>query len=69
LVEGSSKKSEDFLSGRTDSNKVVIFPRDENIGEGDYVGVLINRATSATLFGSLVSVIDRKNPTEVRLAV
>ena len=69
LVEGASKKSEDFLSGRTDSNKVVIFPRDENIGEGDYVEVLINRATSATLFGSLVSVIDRKNPTEVRLAV
>lgn len=69
LVEGASKKSEDFLSGRTDSNKVVIFPRQENIGEGDYVEVLINRATSATLFGSLISVVDRKNPTEVRLAV
>lgn len=69
LVEGASKKSEDFLSGRTDSNKVVIFPRQENIGEGDYVEVLINRATSATLFGSLISVVDRKNSTERRLAV
>jgi len=68
LVEGSSKKSEDFLSGRTDSNKVVVFPRMENIGEGDYVEVAINRATSATLFGNLTSVIDKKDSSKVRLA-
>lgn len=68
LVEGSSKKSEDFLSGRTDSNKVVVFPRQENIGEGDYIEVSINRATSGTLFGTVVSVINKKEPSTVRLA-
>ena len=69
LVEGASKKSENFLSGRTDANKVVIFPRQENIGEGDYVEVLINRATSATLFGAVVSVLDNKDFSEISLAV
>jgi tRNA-2-methylthio-N6-dimethylallyladenosine synthase len=51
LVEGFSKKSDQFLSGRTDSNKVLIIPFDEKIKPGDYVRVKINRATSATLFG------------------
>ncbi len=51
LVEGLSRKSDKFLSGRTDTNKVVIIPFDESIKEGDYVKVKINRATSATLFG------------------
>jgi tRNA-2-methylthio-N6-dimethylallyladenosine synthase len=51
LVEGFSKKSEQFLSGRTDTNKVVIVPFNERINEGDYIKVKINRATSATLFG------------------
>src|SRR3989339_1313436 len=68
LVEGSSKKSEDFLSGRTDGNKVVVFPRQQNIGEGDYIEVSINRATSGTLFGTVVSVINKKEPSTVRLA-
>ncbi|MDH7603708.1 MAG: tRNA (N6-isopentenyl adenosine(37)-C2)-methylthiotransferase MiaB [Melioribacter sp.] len=51
LVEGFSKKSEEFLSGRTDTNKVVVIPKKESIKIGDYVRVKINRATSATLFG------------------
>jgi tRNA-2-methylthio-N6-dimethylallyladenosine synthase len=54
LVEGKSRKSDEFLSGRTDSNKVVIFPFDEKIKEGDYVKVKINRVTSATLFAEVV---------------
>jgi len=51
LVEGPSKKSELQWSGRTDTNKVVVFPHD---GEraGDYVDVTIERVTSATLIGS-----------------
>lgn len=56
LVEGYSKKSEKFLAGRTDSNKVVVFPYAENIREGDYIGVKINRATSGTLFGDVIAV-------------
>ena len=51
LVEGFSRKSDKFLSGRSDSNKVVILPADNKIKIGDYVRVEINRATSATLFG------------------
>jgi tRNA-2-methylthio-N6-dimethylallyladenosine synthase len=49
LVEGFSKKSDEFLAGRTDNNKVVIFPFDEKIKKGDYVKTNIERATSATL--------------------
>jgi len=54
LIEGFSKKSDDFLAGRTDTNKVVIIPADGKIKEGDYVKVKINRATSGTLFGDFV---------------
>ena len=51
LIEGFSKKSNEFLSGRTDSNKVTIIPVNESIKPGDYVKVKISRATSGTLFG------------------
>lgn len=51
LVEGFSKKSDKFLSGRTDTNKVAIVSADNKIKAGDYIKVKINRATSATLFG------------------
>lgn len=53
LAEGNSKKSDDFFAGRTDTNKIVVFPRDERINTGDYVKVKINRATSGTLFGEV----------------
>jgi tRNA-2-methylthio-N6-dimethylallyladenosine synthase len=51
LVEGFSRKSEKFLSGRSDTNKVVIIPADNKIKVGDYVRAEINKATSGTLFG------------------
>lgn len=51
LIEGFSKKSNRYFSGRSDTNKVVIVPADEKIKTGDYVKAKINRATSATLFG------------------
>ena len=50
LVEGVSKKSEGYLSGRTDQNKVVVFPR-KDFKEGDFVDVVIEDCTSATLLG------------------
>jgi tRNA-2-methylthio-N6-dimethylallyladenosine synthase len=56
LVEGNSKKSDEFLAGRTDSNKVVIFPKNEKVKVGDYVKVRINKATSATLFADFLSI-------------
>lgn len=48
LVEGTSKRSEDQLQGRTDTNKMVVFDRGE-YQKGDYVEVEITESTSATL--------------------
>jgi tRNA-2-methylthio-N6-dimethylallyladenosine synthase len=50
LVEGSSRKAEADLMGRTDTNKTVVFPRNRE-SAGEYVNVSIVRANSATLFG------------------
>ncbi len=54
LAEGFSKRSENDLSGRSDQNKVVIFPK-EHFKKGDYVNVLITDSTSATLRGRAVT--------------
>ncbi len=53
LIEGESRRSKDYFSGRTDTNKVTIIPASEEYTIGDYVKVRIERATSATLFGSV----------------
>ena len=50
LVEGSSKKSEHELSGRTGQNKVVVFPKMQ-FKPGDYVTVIIDKCTAGTLIG------------------
>jgi len=52
LIEGTSKRSEEQLQGRSSANKVVIFPRG-NHKKGEYVNVLINDCTTATLFGTV----------------
>jgi len=53
LVEGTSKRSDEQLSGRTDTNKMVVFDR-KNFKKGDYVEVEITGCTSATLFGNAI---------------
>jgi tRNA-2-methylthio-N6-dimethylallyladenosine synthase len=53
LIEGASKRSEEFLSGRTSQNKVAVFPGGNN-KKGEYVNVIIDRCTSATLIGRKV---------------
>jgi tRNA-2-methylthio-N6-dimethylallyladenosine synthase len=50
LAEGTSKKSDEQLFGRTSQNKVVVFPRG-SVNPGDYVNVKITNCTSATLIG------------------
>lgn len=50
LIEGFSKRSDSFYSGRNSQNKVVVFPVTGN-KPGEYVPVKINRFTSATLIG------------------
>jgi tRNA-2-methylthio-N6-dimethylallyladenosine synthase len=54
LIEGTSKRSEDFLCGRNDQNKMVVFPKG-NWQKGQYVDVLVTECTSATLLGEVVS--------------
>ncbi len=53
LIEGDSRRSKDFLSGRNSQNKVVIFPK-KAFEKGTYVKVLINRCSTATLFGEVI---------------
>ena len=53
LVEGYSKKSDDFLKGRTSENKVIIFPKKNGV-IGNYVDIKIRDCNSATLFGDYV---------------
>jgi tRNA-2-methylthio-N6-dimethylallyladenosine synthase len=53
LIEGTSKKSELDAKGRNDQNKIVIFPI-ENYKKGQYVKVLIERATITSLIGKII---------------
>lgn len=53
LIEGFSKRNKEEMMGRTSTYKSVIFPRgSHHIGE--YVNVLIEEASSATLKGKVV---------------
>lgn len=53
LIEDRSKRTGDYLSGRTSQNKVAVFP-EEGHKKGEYVNVLIERCTSATLIGEII---------------
>ena len=50
LVECTSKRSDEQLSGRTSQNKMVVFDKGDH-KVGDYVKVRITGCSSATLFG------------------
>ena len=54
LIEGNSKRSAEHLCGRTGSNAMVVFPK-ENQEKGNYVQVRITDCTSATLLGEIVA--------------
>jgi len=53
LVEGFSKRSREQLFGRTQQNKVVVFPK-ENVHVGQFVRVKVTDFTTATLLGVLI---------------
>lgn len=53
LIEGFSKRSKDFVQGRNTANKVVVFPK-ENFQKGQYVNVLVESCTGATLMGKAI---------------
>jgi tRNA-2-methylthio-N6-dimethylallyladenosine synthase len=59
LIESVSKKSPDFLMGRTDCNKSTIVSKipQKNCKElkiGEFVNLKIFKANSATLFGEVI---------------
>lgn len=54
LIEGYSKKSDKDYCGRSDQNAMVVFPADERYKPGQYVNVLAERCTTATLMGTIV---------------
>ena len=53
LVEGTSKRSDEQMAGRTDTNKMVVFDR-HDLQKGDYAEVRITDCTSATLMGEFI---------------
>lgn len=54
LIEGTSKRSEKHFFGRNTQNTVVVFPKKVDLEKGDYVNVLVNECTTATLIGEIV---------------
>ena len=58
LVDKTSKKSENDLSGRNSQSITVVFPK-ENYKIGDFVNVKITNCTSGTLIGEAVGLSER----------
>lgn len=54
LIEGNSKRSDQEFKGRNSQNKMINFPKKDGLIPGDYVMVLVNAATSASLRGVIV---------------
>ncbi len=52
LIEGFSKKSEDFLKGKNSQNTTIVFPKG-NHKKGEYVNVFITGSTQGTLLGEV----------------
>lgn len=55
LIDGFSKKSNQDFSGKSEHNITVVFPADTKYRAGDYVNVLVERCTPATLIGKIVN--------------
>jgi tRNA-2-methylthio-N6-dimethylallyladenosine synthase len=54
LIDGDSKKDETEWKGRNSQNKVIVFPKENyDLKKGDYVNVLVEGCTQATLLGKI----------------
>jgi tRNA-2-methylthio-N6-dimethylallyladenosine synthase len=56
IAEGPSKRNSADWQGRSDTNKIVIFPN-SNFALGDTVKVRITRSTAATLYGDVIEIL------------
>ena len=57
LVEKESKMLKTQWAGRTDSNKWVVFDK-ENVKINDIISVKINEAKGITLYGHLIQILE-----------
>ena len=55
LIEGNSKRSAEEFKGRNSQNKMINFPKMENLKPGQYTWVLVTDATSGSLRGEIVN--------------
>ncbi|MFY0687333.1 MAG: tRNA (N6-isopentenyl adenosine(37)-C2)-methylthiotransferase MiaB [Cyclobacteriaceae bacterium] len=53
LIEGKSKKSNDYVQGRNTANKVIVF-KDNGYSKGQYIDVKVHDCTAATLLGEAI---------------
>ena len=60
LIEKDSKRSADKWSGRTQGNMGVIFDKEYDSSIKDIVKVKIKSARGVTMFGNIVSSLERK---------
>lgn len=54
LIEGNSKRSDQFWMGRNSQNKVVVFPKEQHaLNKGSYAMVKVDDCTGGTLLGKV----------------
>jgi tRNA-2-methylthio-N6-dimethylallyladenosine synthase len=54
LIEADSRKSNQHWAGRSDHNKVLVFPKEAfQLSPGDYVNVHVDECTAGTLLGRI----------------
>ena len=54
MVEGLSKNNDQMMCGRTSSGKIVNFPKDETLKNGDFINVKITKISTWSLMGERV---------------
>ena len=54
MVEGLSKNNPEMMCGRTDSGKIVNFPKDDTLKNGDFINVKITKISTWSLAGERV---------------
>lgn len=53
IVEGPSKRNEHMWFGRTDGNKMILFPEDPDLHVGDTVKAKVDKAQTWVLYGTI----------------
>lgn len=54
MVEGLSKNNDQMMCGRTSSGKIVNFPKDDTLKNGDFINVKITKVSTWSLMGERV---------------